>query len=82
MSHETSNILCSLPFSYYKTCVKVGSEGRRLPALKFVESVVLLYTPDPDGSLEPPSDKISDGISFSIFLWRFLYGKLRFSCSV
>ncbi|KAL8516577.1 hypothetical protein ACS0TY_015007 [Phlomoides rotata] len=40
---------------------EMGSEGRRLPALKFVESVVLLYTPDPDGSMDPPSDKISEG---------------------
>ncbi|KAI3474213.1 hypothetical protein Pfo_029001 [Paulownia fortunei] len=37
------------------------SDGRRLPAFKFVESVVLLYTPDPNGSLEPPSDQISEG---------------------
>lgn len=41
----------------------MGSEGRRLPALKFVESVVLLYTPDPNGTLEPPSDQISEGTS-------------------
>ncbi|KAH6836652.1 HEAT repeat-containing protein [Perilla frutescens var. hirtella] len=46
--------ICSMAF-------KEGSEGRKLPALKFVESVVLLYTPDPHGSLEPPSDTISQG---------------------
>lgn len=40
---------------------KVGSDGRRLSALKFVESVVLLYTPDPNGLLEPPSDQMSEG---------------------
>ncbi|KAG8377028.1 hypothetical protein BUALT_Bualt09G0125500 [Buddleja alternifolia] len=45
----------------YSMAFKVGSDGRRLPALKFVESVVLLYTPDPNGSLEPPSDQISEG---------------------
>ncbi|KAL1549129.1 hypothetical protein AAHA92_17267 [Salvia divinorum] len=39
--------ICSMAF-------KEESEGRKLPALKFVESVVLLYTPDPNGSLEPP----------------------------
>lgn len=53
--------------------MKVGSEGRRLPALKFVESVVLLYTPDPDGSSEPPSDKVSEGTSFSIFCVFFVW---------
>lgn len=31
-----------------------GCDGTKLLALKFVESVVLLYTPDPNGSLEPP----------------------------
>ncbi|GFP92170.1 symplekin [Phtheirospermum japonicum] len=45
----------------YSIALKVGSDGRRLPALKFVESVVLLYTPDPNGSLEPPSDEVSEG---------------------
>ncbi|KAL3617508.1 hypothetical protein CASFOL_037829 [Castilleja foliolosa] len=45
----------------YSIALKVGSDGRRLPALKFVESLVLLYTPDPNGSLEPPSDEISEG---------------------
>ncbi|KAL7095344.1 hypothetical protein ACP275_10G018300 [Erythranthe tilingii] len=45
----------------YSMAFKVGSEGRRLPALKFVESVLLLYTPDPNVSQEPPSDQISEG---------------------
>ncbi|GER55800.1 symplekin [Striga asiatica] len=45
----------------YSMASKVGNDGRRLPALKFVESVVLLYTPDPNGSLEPPPDQISEG---------------------
>ncbi|XP_057808155.1 uncharacterized protein LOC131022653 isoform X2 [Salvia miltiorrhiza] len=45
--------ICSMAFK--------ESEGRKLPALKFVESVVLLYTPDPNGSLEPPSDKFFQG---------------------
>lgn len=26
-------------------------------ALKFVEAVILLYTPDPNGSPEPPPDE-------------------------
>ncbi|XP_073134260.1 uncharacterized protein [Henckelia pumila] len=44
----------------YLVAFKVGSDGRRLPALKFVESVVLLYSPDPNGSLEPSSDQVSE----------------------
>lgn len=32
-----------------------GSGGIRLLALKFVESVILLYTSDPNGSPEPPA---------------------------
>lgn len=34
-----------------------GGGGVRLLALKFVEAVILLYTPDPNGSLKPPSDE-------------------------
>lgn len=53
---------------------QVGSDGRRLSALKFVESVVLLYTPDPNGSQQPPSDLISDGKYVSTFvLWNFVH---------
>ncbi|XP_038693339.1 symplekin isoform X2 [Tripterygium wilfordii] len=38
-----------------------GSGGVRLLALKFVEAVILLYTPDPNGSSEPPHDgKLSE----------------------
>ena len=33
---------------------QTGSGGTRLLALKFVEAVILLYTPDPNGSSEPP----------------------------
>ncbi|XP_030481305.1 uncharacterized protein LOC115698245 isoform X1 [Cannabis sativa] len=36
-----------------------GGGGIRLLALKFVETVILLYTPDPNGSLEPPSDEVN-----------------------
>ncbi|XP_024187491.1 uncharacterized protein LOC112192134 [Rosa chinensis] len=32
-----------------------GSGGVRLLALKFVQEVILLYTPDPNGSQEPPA---------------------------
>ncbi|KAK4418934.1 Symplekin [Sesamum alatum] len=54
---------CVLKFrdEIYSMAFKVGNDGRRLPALKFVESMVLLYTPDPNGSLEPPPDQVSEG---------------------
>ncbi|GJY67806.1 symplekin isoform X1 [Tanacetum coccineum] len=35
------------------------SDGRKLLALKFVESVTLLYTADPSASSEPPADQTS-----------------------
>ncbi|XP_059305368.1 uncharacterized protein LOC132056978 [Lycium ferocissimum] len=38
----------------YTMAFQPASDGRRLLALKFVESVVLLYTPDPSVSSEPP----------------------------
>ncbi|XP_024011514.1 uncharacterized protein LOC18017266 isoform X2 [Eutrema salsugineum] len=40
--------ICSLAF-------KQGNSGVKLCAMKFVEALILLYTPDPSGSLEPPS---------------------------
>ncbi|KAK4359342.1 hypothetical protein RND71_021571 [Anisodus tanguticus] len=38
----------------YTMAFQPATDGRRLLALKFVESVVLLYTPDPSVSSEPP----------------------------
>ncbi|KFK24648.1 hypothetical protein AALP_AA8G006900 [Arabis alpina] len=40
--------ICSLAF-------KQGNNGVKLCAMKFVEALILLYTPDPSGSLESPS---------------------------
>ncbi|KAL1368636.1 hypothetical protein HN51_022800 [Arachis hypogaea] len=37
----------------YSIAFQHGSGGARLLALKFVEAVIRLYTPDPNGSLEP-----------------------------
>ncbi|MED6121280.1 hypothetical protein PIB30_028657 [Stylosanthes scabra] len=37
----------------YSIAFQNGSGGARLLALKFVEAVIRLYTPDPNGSLEP-----------------------------
>lgn len=37
--------------------LKTGGGGTRLLALKFVEAVILLYTPDPNGSSEPPAEE-------------------------
>ncbi|XP_048320157.2 uncharacterized protein LOC107405425 isoform X2 [Ziziphus jujuba] len=39
----------------YSIAFQLGSGGTRLLALKFVEAIILLYTPDPNGSSEPPS---------------------------
>uniref|UniRef100_A0A2P2LXM5 Uncharacterized protein LOC105646588 isoform X2 n=1 Tax=Rhizophora mucronata TaxID=61149 RepID=A0A2P2LXM5_RHIMU len=39
----------------YSKAFQPGGGGVRLLALKFVEAVILLYTPDPLGSTEPPS---------------------------
>ncbi|XP_062095189.1 uncharacterized protein LOC133801071 isoform X2 [Humulus lupulus] len=41
----------------FSIALRHGGGGIRLLALKFVEAVILLYTPDPNGSLEPPSDE-------------------------
>lgn len=38
----------------YTMAFQPSSDGRKLLALKFVESVVLLYTPDPSINSEPP----------------------------
>ncbi|KAK3018031.1 hypothetical protein RJ639_004521 [Escallonia herrerae] len=46
----------------YSIAFKQGSDGRRLLALKFVETIILLCTPDPGGSSEPPADQIPDEI--------------------
>ncbi|GAA0148756.1 hypothetical protein LIER_08109 [Lithospermum erythrorhizon] len=40
----------------YAMAFQVARDGRRLLALKFVISVVLLYAPDPNGSPEPTFD--------------------------
>ncbi|XVE62050.1 hypothetical protein DITRI_Ditri06bG0087800 [Diplodiscus trichospermus] len=41
----------------YSIAFQPGSGGIRLVALKFVEAVILLYTPDPNGCPEPPPDE-------------------------
>lgn len=43
----------------YSIAFQPGGGGVRLLALKFVEAVILLYTPDPNGSLKPPRDEES-----------------------
>lgn len=58
--------LCALS-NLFEYNFKPGSDGRRLLALKFMETVVLLYTPDPNGSSDPPSDQNSEG-SFYEFI--------------
>ncbi|XP_057983982.1 uncharacterized protein LOC131168510 isoform X2 [Malania oleifera] len=38
----------------YSIAFQPRSDGIRLLALKFVEAIILLYTPDPNGTSEPP----------------------------
>lgn len=45
----------------YAIAFQLGSDGRRLLALKFVEAVILLYTADPSASSEPPADHAYEG---------------------
>lgn len=47
---------------------KPGSDGRRLVALKFVAATILLYTPDPSGSSEPPSNHSYEGSFLTVIL--------------
>ncbi|XP_058214534.1 uncharacterized protein LOC131326009 [Rhododendron vialii] len=44
----------------YSIAFQPGSDGIRLPAVKFVEVVIRLYTPDPGGSSEPPLHPASE----------------------
>ncbi|XP_057525274.1 uncharacterized protein LOC130804737 isoform X2 [Amaranthus tricolor] len=44
----------------YTIAFESGSDGIRLLALKFVASIILIYTPDPNGGTEPPTHPISD----------------------
>ncbi|KAJ4971323.1 hypothetical protein NE237_004422 [Protea cynaroides] len=45
----------------YPIAFQTGNDGIRLLAVKFVEAMILLYTPDPDGPLEPPSRQAYEG---------------------
>lgn len=53
----------------YSIAFQPGGGGVRLLALKFVEAVILLYTPDPNGSLKPPSDE-ENLVEFNISWFR------------
>lgn len=39
-----------------KLLCQPGSDGVRLLAVKFIEAIILLYTPDPDVSSDPPNE--------------------------
>ncbi|GAB4857346.1 hypothetical protein Ancab_015254 [Ancistrocladus abbreviatus] len=45
----------------YSIAFQPGSDGRRLLALKFIEAVILVYTPDPNGTVEPPPQPVAEG---------------------
>ncbi|KAL5995598.1 hypothetical protein ACLOJK_025662 [Asimina triloba] len=40
-----------------------GSDGVRLLAVKFIEALILLYTPDPNGSSQPPPHQAGNAIA-------------------
>ncbi|KAM7271711.1 hypothetical protein ACFE04_030925 [Oxalis oulophora] len=50
----------------YSIAFRPGSGGVRLLSLKFVEAVILLYTPDPKGSLEPPNPHEGNSVEFNV----------------
>nr|XP_029120291.1 uncharacterized protein LOC105044609 isoform X2 [Elaeis guineensis] len=49
----------------FPIAVQPGSEGVRLLAVKFIEAIILLYTPDPDVSSDPPHEAC-EGMGFNI----------------
>lgn len=52
-----------------QTVHKPGRDGIKLLALKFVEAIILLFTPDPNGSSEPPPHQTFGGsMNFKLFL--------------
>ncbi|CAL1399353.1 unnamed protein product [Linum trigynum] len=53
----------------YSIAFKVGSGGVKLLSLKFVEAVILLYTPDPNGPTEPPNYE-GEHLEFNISWFR------------
>ncbi|KAH8955473.1 hypothetical protein BDL97_08G140600 [Sphagnum fallax] len=48
----------------YPAAFQHGNDGVRLLAVKFVETTILLFTPDPSGSAQPPpNQQNSDGVA-------------------
>ncbi|XP_043695297.1 symplekin isoform X2 [Telopea speciosissima] len=45
----------------YPIAFQTGNDGIRLLGVKFVEAMILLYTPDPDGPSEPPPYQAYEG---------------------
>lgn len=60
---KTYNLVFCVLFFTATSFEQPGGGGVRLLALKFVEAVILLYTPDPNGSLKPPSDEGNEFIN-------------------
>ncbi|KAL8167658.1 hypothetical protein V2J09_009157 [Rumex salicifolius] len=50
----------------YSIAFQSGSDGRRVLSLKFVEAVILIYTPDPSGTSEPPTALANEGKAVEI----------------
>lgn len=56
---------------------KPGNDGIRSLAIKFLEMIILLYTPDPNGPSQPTSFELNDGketfnpnYSFIMEIWQ------------
>ncbi|CAN1303628.1 SYMPK [Linum perenne] len=54
----------------YSIAFQVGSGGVKLLSLKFVEAVIILYTPDPKLPLVPPKDEVGELLVFNIAWFR------------
>ena len=48
----------------FKFFCKAGNDGIRLLAIKFIEVMILLYTPDPNVPSDPPKEA-GDGMTHS-----------------
>lgn len=58
--------MAKLKEKIYSIAFQSGSDGRRALSLKFVEAVILIYTPDPSGSSEPPTTTANEGRAVDI----------------
>ncbi|CAN6463169.1 unnamed protein product [Victoria cruziana] len=60
--------ITKLKEALYEVASQPGNDGARILAIRFVKSIILLFTPDPNGSLQPPPQIDADekDIQFNI----------------